>query len=268
MPTVIKCDLRARERILTFGVQGTGKSFAPLTIARLCPKSTFHVIDTDYSDSYEVGLDTEFSDLDNVVIHKVGYDNWAKFKSTAKELDGEIGPDDWLIADTMSCTWDGVQGWFIEQVFDMESDAYFMEVRQAKSKERDKGGKESKSLGALQGWMDWPVINKQYTPIYSYLTGIKGHLYMTAEQAQIGEDDDREVKKLFGPYSVKPRGQKRLGHVPRTVLLFTKSRAGEYNMTTVKDRHRVEQEDVPFENFALDYLVGVAGWKKKLVKAG
>ncbi len=262
----LECPLRARERILTVGVQGTGKSYAPLTIARLCPGSQFHILDTDYSDSYEVGLDTEFVDLDNVHVHKVGYDDWQAFRDTAKELAAEIGPDDWLVPDTMSCSWDAVQGWFIEQVFGQSSDEYFMEVRKKKEGQKESGGKDNKSLGALQGWMDWPVINKQYSPIYSTLTGIRGHLYMTAEQAAISDDDDREVKKLFGPYGVKARGQKRLGHVPRTVLLFTKSRAGEYSMTTIKDRHRVEQEDVEFENFATDYLVNVAGWKKKLVR--
>lgn len=275
MPLTLECPLRARERILTLGVQGTGKSYAPLTIARMCPGSQFHILDTDYSDSYEVGLDTEFSDLNNVEIHKVGYDDWCLcgpvckgcdgFKGTAERLASLIGPDDWLVVDTASCSWDSVQAWFIQETFGKDSAEYFMEVRKRKEGQKD-DGKGKKSLGALEGWMDWPVINKNYSPIYSTITRIQGHLYVTAEQAQLSDDDDREVKKLFGPYGVKPRGQKRLGHVPRTVLLFTKSRAGEYSMTTIKDRHRVEQEDIEFENFAMDYLVKVAGWKKKLVK--
>lgn len=269
----------SRERILTFGVQGTGKSHAILTIARLSPNSTFHVIDTDYSESYEVALETEFTDLSNVTVHKVGYDDWKGQLALIEKVRGECVRDDWLIFDTVSCTWDAVQKWYMEEIFEQGADEYFMEVRRQKEAQRRKaeggrdkngsgggGGKEAKALGALEGWMDWPVINAQYSPLYAKLTSMPCHLYLTAEQAQTGSDDDREVKAMFGPYGVKPRGQKRLGHVPRTVLWMTKSRAGEYSITTIKDRNRVEMEDVEYENFAVEYLMRVGGWKKKYVK--
>lgn len=84
---------------------------------------------------------------------------------------------------------------------------------------------------------------------------------MTAEQAAIDKNDDKEVKAAFGAYGVKPKGQKRLGHVPMTVLWLTKSRVGAWAMTTIKDRGRTEVEDEPLTNFAKDYLMEVAGWK-------
>lgn len=265
----------SRERILTFGVQGTGKSHAILTVARMTPDSTFYVIDTDYSESYEVALETEFADLANVQVIKVGYDNWKDQLAAIETVRQQCDRDDWLIFDTVSCTWDAVQKWYMEEIFEQGADEYFMEVRKQKEAQkrkaeggRDGGGKKesAKALGALEGWMDWPVINAQYSPLYARLTSMPCHLYLTAEQAQTGGDDDREVKAMFGPYGVKPRGQKRLGHVPRTVLWMTKSRAGEYSVTTIKDRNRVEMEDLEYEDFAKDYLVKIGGWKKKYVK--
>jgi len=62
---------------------------------------------------------------------------------------------------------------------------------------------------------------------------------------------------------VKPAGQKRLGHMPNTVLLFTKQRTGMYQMSTVKDRDRAEMAGQPFGDFGVDYLVNVAGWKRR-----
>ncbi len=51
------------ERILLLGKEGTAKTRAVLSIARRCPDAHFHVIDTDYSASYDRMLGTEFADV-------------------------------------------------------------------------------------------------------------------------------------------------------------------------------------------------------------
>jgi hypothetical protein len=173
-------------------------------------------------------------------------------------INAKMGVDDWLIFDSMSPTWEAVQEWFIERVHGQSIDDYFMDVRMKKENTK---GKDSKALGALEGWMDWPVINKVYFRLYKQLMATPGHLYMTAEQVAVNDDEGREIKGLFGPYGVKPRGQKKLGHLPQTVLLFTKNRAGEYAITTIKDRNRIELESQPIEDFMRDYMVKIAGWR-------
>lgn len=257
MAVTYQTTMRTRERILAFGAQGTGKSNAILTVAAKTPTAQFHVIDNDYSESYNRALDLEYQSCDNVIVHRTDPDNWAELRDTVADVVPQVGVDDWLVVDSMTPTWAAVQSWFISEVHGQDEDAYFMEVRKAKQAAK----KDSKSLGALEGWMDWPVINRAYKRLYSMLQGCKGHLYMTAEMRSISEDDDKEVRGRFGPYGVKPDGQKRLGYFPSTVLLFTKSRAGEYALTTVKDRNRVELEAEGFENFLKDYMVKVAGWK-------
>lgn len=258
MGMTYKPKMRTRERILTFGVQGVGKSNAILTVAKKCPDTTFYVIDTDYSESYARALDSEYEGLTNVEITRVSPDDWEDMIPAIEQISAKMGEDDWLIFDSMSPTWEAVQEWFIEKVHGQDIDDYFMEVRMKKENTK---GKDSKALGALEGWMDWPVINKVYFKLYKRLMAIPGHLYMTAEQVAVNDDEGREIKGLFGPYGVKPKGQKKLGHLPQTVLLLTKNRAGEYAITTIKDRNRVELENEPVQDFMRDYMVKVAGWR-------
>ena len=258
MAMTYKPKMRTRERILSFGVQGVGKSNAILTVARKCPDVTFYVIDTDYSESYARALDSEYEGLENVEITRVSPDDWENMIPAIDAINAKMGVDDWLIFDSMSPTWEAVQEWFMERVHGQSIDDYFMDVRMKKENTK---GKDSKALGALEGWMDWPVINKVYFRLYKQLMATPGHLYMTAEQVAVNDDEGREIKGLFGPYGVKPRGQKKLGHLPQTVLLFTKNRAGEYAITTIKDRNRAELESQPIEDFMRDYMVKIAGWR-------
>ncbi len=256
----LRPSINPRERILTFGVQGTGKGTAILEIARKCPLDTFYVLDTDMG-SYDKLLATLFSDLNNVDVKCV--DEWDEFTDNVKDIQAKMGRDDWLVIDMMTETWGAVQSWFTEQVFGNDIADYFLEVRK-KKKEADA---DKKALGAFDGWMDWPVINKEYFRFYKLLLKTPGHMYWAAEQDVIGKDDDKEVKGQFGPYGVKPKGQKKLGHVPSTVLWLTKSRVGEYYMTTIKDRGREEMEEQRFGNFAVDYMMKVAGWRPKAIEA-
>lgn len=213
-------------------------------------------------------LATDYTDLSNV--HVTNMDEWQDYIPTIKRIGREMARDDWLVLDSTTATWDAVQGWFVEQIHGESIEEYFMEVRAKKAKNKESKGKDAKSLGALEGWMDWPVINKQYSRLYTALLNVTGHLYLTAELTALGSesDEDRETKSLFGPYGVKPKGQKRLGHIPHTVLLLSKSRSGEYRMTTVKDRGRMDVENAPLNDFAKDYLGIIGGWRPAINKNG
>lgn len=263
---VLRPPINPREFILTFGVGGTGKSTALLEIARMCPTDTFHVIDSELQ-NYNRLLATAFTDLDNVVVYPAeDWDDWVKL---IPSINNSMGRDDWLGVDFATPTWDAVQGWFVEKIHGQDIDEWFVAKRQQNQRLKDstKGGNEVKGFTALSGSDgDWQVINKVYFKhFYNALLKCPGHVYMTAEQDVIGKDDDKEVKAAYGPYGFKPKGQKKLGHVPMTSMWLTKARVGKYNMTTIKDRGRPEVEDEPLDNFAQDYLIELAGWKKTRV---
>lgn len=258
MPVTLKPPIDPRERIITFGLAGTGKSNAILTVARKCPDVTFYVADNDMS--YDRLLATEFTDVKNVDVRDIDQEDWKEHLEVIGGIQREMKRDDWLVIDSTTPTWQAVQGWFTETLFDKGIDEYFIEVRKMKASGKE-GGKD-KTLGAFEGFMDWPVINKQYAKFHRLIMRCPGHLYCTAELANVSQkDDDKQTINTYGAYGVKPAGQKRIPHLFQTSILFSKNRVGEWFFTTIKDRGRPEQENAPMTDFAKDYMMDVAGWK-------
>jgi hypothetical protein len=261
----LRSPIRPRERTLAFGIHGTGKSKAILDVARRCPSDTFYVADTDL-DSYERLLATEYTDLNNVEPTPVT--EWVEWKEWSAKVTEKMGYNDWCTFDIATSSWDMVQGWFVENIHGEHIEDYFLERRQQKANLKEAGG-DKKGFTAIIGEDgDWQVINKQYFKFfYTALAKMPGHVYLTAEQVKVDDGpkgDEKDTIKLFGPHGVKPKGQKRLGHMPHTVMMFNKVKQGKWTMTTVKDRGRVEVEQTPLENFASDYLMKVAGWKMEV----
>lgn len=264
MALTFRSPLTSPERILAYGPQGAGKSAKLLDIARRVPDAMFRVIDNDYSQSCSRLLETSYSDLTNVEPIRCDPDDWDELLARVREAKAKTEVHDWLSVDSMTPTWQAVQNWFTDRVHGMEIEDYFLKVRI--QKENLAGGEKKKSLGTFDGWMDWPVINKQYfRKLYNELLSVQGHVWMTAEGADLSKEDEDETIDRFQPYGMKPGGQKRLGFVPSTVLLLKKMRVGTYVMTTVKDRGREEMEDRPVSDFFVDYMRGVAGWKPTTV---
>lgn len=136
-----------------------------------------------------------------------------------------------------------------------------MQVRMEKAK----AAKEAKALGALDGWVDWPVINAQYNGrVMKFLITPPCHLLVTAEQADISSDDkDKETRALYGGEQVKPRGQKRLGHNMQTVLRLGRRAGDRYVATTLKDRggrEKLDNSEITDSGFADWYLRDIARW--------
>lgn len=257
-----RSPLSSPERILVYGPQGSGKSAKLLDIARRVPDAMFRVIDNDYSQSCSRLLETSYSDLKNVEPIRCDPDDWEELLARVVEAKRVTGQHDWLSVDSMTPTWQAVQNWYTDTVFDKGIEDYFLMKRIQKEGIRSEGGKEKKSLGAFDGWMDWPVINKQYfRKLYNELLSVPGHVWLTAEGDSLSKEDDGDVLDKFQPFGLKPVGQKRLGFVPSTVLLLKKRRVGSYVMTTVKDRGREEFEDRELGDFFVDYMKEVAGWK-------
>lgn len=276
MPIVetLSSPYRSRERIMAFGHEGSGKSSGILSIARRSPDVKFWIIDND--NAYDRLLETDFTDvwgLDNLLFAgehfgKRPLNNWDNIIAALKYAIDNMERDDWLVIDMLSKMWSQVQEAFIEKIFGKDIDDYFLHIRKLKAQ----AGDDKKSLGAMDGWKDWPVINAMYSQrVSELLLNCHGHLYVVSESNKISDDDDKGIKDLYGPFGVKPAGQKRSGHLMQTVLFFTKdSRKQVYKISTIKDRGRVMWTDEPFDDFAIDYLVNTAGWelKKQFVKAG
>lgn len=281
---------RSRERILLFGMEGVGKSLAALDIAAAVAPSRVFVIDNDNAwdrmlegptlDGEEVKVFTEWrwetrEERGKIIGELVEDRSWADDEGTMVVLhvegwEGnlaaidfvrrEVDKNDWVVVDSGSALWDDVKDWYTSTIWDKSLDDYFLQVRL----EKEAAKKDAKSLGALDGWVDWPVINAQYKQkVMKFLVNPPCHLLVTAEQADAGGDDDKETRALYGKLSVKPRAQKRIGHNMQTVLNLRRDRGGDYYVTTVKDRggrEIWENELISDVGFASWYLGGIAGW--------
>jgi hypothetical protein len=242
--------LLARERILSTGGSGTGKSFDLLTIARMSQRTrsdaVFYVADTDYA--IDRMLETEFDDLTNV--RSVPCASWSEAAGRVAEVGPSMRPDDWLCVDLLTPTWDMVQEYFSEQVFGERVENYFLAARVADTKGH-----------AFDGWKDWSVINRLYKSMMNDIMRARGHVYATAVGEPVNADQtEREILAVFGAHGVKPKGQKHTPHYFHSCLI--KKYIGDQRlMVTAKDRGREYLAGAPITNFATDYLVRVAGWK-------
>jgi len=284
MALTFKPPGRSRERILSFGPEGTGKTSDILTIARLLPDVTFHWVDND--NSLDRLLETEFADL------RVAWENgeetgeegnislwtpedWEEHRDVFVVLFGDrpsgktptVEYDDWIVLDNGSIPWDTVQDWAAYDIYGTSKD----ELTEKRGDER-RGDK--KNLMVFEGEMDYGgKINPQYRRyLGGHLTRPPCHLYVTADMVALDDrDKDKLTKSLYGKYGVKARGQKRMGQSMQTVLMKEQTTGGSYKITTIKDRGRVTLanhvvSDIEDGGFAKDYLRGVAGWKPSAAK--
>ena len=284
MGLTFKSPGRSRERILSFGPEGTGKTSDVLTIARLLPDVTFHWIDND--NSLDRLLETEFADLGVFMengeetgeegnISLWTPEDWEDHIEAFVWVFGDrpsgktsgVDRDDWVVLDNGSIPWDLVQDWASLDIYGVSKD----ELTEKRGDER-RGDK--KNLMVFEGEMDYGgKINPQYRRyLGGHLTRPPCHLYVTADMVALDDrDKDKLTKSLYGKYGVKPRGQKRMGQSMQTGRMKEQTNAGAYKITTIKDRGRVQLanqvvSDIEDGGFAKDYLRGVAGWKPSATK--
>jgi hypothetical protein len=225
------------------------------------PDAQFFVVDTD--DSVQRMLETDHQDLANV--HCKVAQGWADFEKAVdnylKEIKDIVAkmPQPvrkenlpWLIIDFADTTWDMVQNYYTQQVFNQGIDEFFLRARA-----QNRGDKK---LQPLEGWTDWQVINKIFQEMWNTITksGAPCHIYITAKAVDPG--GEMEVKTLYKSLKKMPGGEKRMGGRVHTVLMFSVDADGWY-ISTAKDRGRPILVNHKSTKFAISYLMKVAGWQ-------
>ena len=247
------------ERILVFGDTGSGKTTNALNIARWAARTKspahFYILDSDFAIPRML---TNYPEITDRITLYPCYD-WPDYTKALGEVIKKAQPNDWLIVDFIGSAWQAVQSYFTTQVFKQTIGSYFLQVRKQLTDDK-------KSLGALEGWTDWQVINALYKQWVNPLL-FKGryHLYATAKAATLSSDkkptEEKDIRQMFLRYGIKPTGQKDLPYQFHTVLISGYDpRSSARTITTVKDRERNELSGLKVGNFAIDYLKGVAGW--------
>lgn len=247
-----------RERILSMGPFGSGKTTAWLNIA-LWAHTTgspmkFYAIDTDNALEAFLEPNAKYGHLDwrqpGGNVEWVTAWEWPDYEAAVANFGGKVTHEDMTIVDFISPSWEAVQNYYIEEIFKQDSADYFLETR-----------KNMKGGNPLDGWKDWQYINKLYKRWIGQVLNNPGHKFFTAQATALMETDDKGLRATFGSYGVKPKGQKELGYQTHTVLLTSVDRKGDTTVTTIKDRERERLMDHSINEFTIDYLVNVAGWQ-------
>ena len=264
-----------RERILTMGVTGSGKSYQWLQMAEylLSTGAKFRCIDTDNDIQYM--LETQFPSLllkngGNVVVHPASC--WPEYREAiawlkAENEKGEVKDKDWVVVDKISNAWMHVQDYYVQEVFHQDVGEYFLAARKSllARGDRDSKGKKVSSLQGevFEGWKDWIVINKLYrdfiTPIIYQLPC---HVYMATNVEKVeASERDASILSLFGGFGLKPVGQKEIGGQLHTILLL-KPGKDKWYVSTAKDRAgRAYFVNNQLSSLFVQYLVARAGWE-------
>lgn len=240
------------ERILVMGGFSTGKTTTWLNIAKWLHETgspaKVYVIDTDMA-AARMMSGANYSHLPNVEVRDA-YE-WGEYISAVEHFSKVATMGDWIVCDFVSTAWEAVQAWFVDEYFAADIADFFAEARANRA-----GG------NPLDGWKDWSVINKQYKKFSDLLfKKNQAHILVTAPSRAIQDKDAPEIRATFASYGHRPEGQKHLGHLPHTILHAQAIRPGEVYFTTVKDRERRPLEAQRINEFAIDYLVQVAGWQ-------
>lgn len=253
-----------RERILAMGGANMGKSYSFYCIARAAVLSSsdakFYVIDTDQSFGRMVG-DEEFTalwtpnmeGLINLEFKEAS--DWPETMKAMFEFQSKMRAQDWLMIDMISPTWNWCQESYAQRIFGKDLEEFYIQQRASM-------GAGDKKLKTFEGWKDYTIINEMYGKIQDRILRTPGNIYCTSEVKTLSGDAlDKDLKLMFGPHGVLPVGQKRMPHLFSTILWMTSTIPGQRKIITVKDRSRQELHGMVVDDFAIDYLVDVAGWE-------
>ncbi|MBU1173240.1 MAG: hypothetical protein KKD44_27050 [Proteobacteria bacterium] len=273
-----------QERIIAGGIEGSGKTYAYLTIARALPDNTFYIIDPD--DGVRRVWYSEFKDVTNIVYYFTpkwftnDYEAYKKKPEVKVLRDGDncqtfqggiadawavikpkLKAGDWINIEHLHLIWNAAQGMFADEVFDKKIGDYFLERRKAMKE-------GSKRLEALEGWTDWQVINKMHNDdfINEVCYDNPAHVFMTTSTSLVTKEakEDVNISAFYGDTKIRFEGQKHNVFRVQTKLIMKQEGSGKnrtYKMNTfLKDRGREHIEDYEWSDFYLEYLCMIAGW--------
>lgn len=250
----------SRERILSVGGYGSGKSNNWIRIAQWC-KTTgsdakFYNLNTDFS----IERDLEGWDSSNVEARSVV--DYEELVNTGNSYKKKAKRDDWLILDLAS----DIIGMCQDQVARIESGGKDMSEWALTATKQDMAGDYGSTWGKINGiYQNFMVKNVLAWPGHVYAC-CQGKEFMRDKNGGIIGSVDSETKELFGKFNVKPEG-KNLPRYFHSVLVMQKAKEKDWRLNTIRERvpqgvpGRPALSNLQVKDFVLDYLIPVAGWE-------
>lgn len=237
------------ERGLIIGGMGVGKSEAICALMKRLPNSHFHAVDTDDSLEYQIaGGWPEIEAVGNYTVHAADANDWTATIEAVEAAADAITPGDWFTYDCSSEAWQAVQ-------------------QHGRDQEWWRLDKNSKPI---PNDLDWVRVNADFARIYNAFKQVGrqgGHVLVTSDVDALGDKDEKQMRVVFGPFGVKPRGQKTMWRQFHSIVLLRRTRQSGWSITTVRERAKAREllDEDEIDDFAKDYLMRVAGWKMRKV---
>lgn len=199
--------------------------------------------------------------------------------AACKEIGTEAEREDWAYADLMDWPWNEAQEEYISQVYEVDPETYYLNMRAEVHKiKRDSKGKKgsAKEYGGHEG-KDWPWITRLYRRGWKYFKGGRFNWVAVAPEGTLSDQwaTAEQIAQYKAVGGAKPEGQKRLAHDCDSLFRVTKRASGLREVKMVGDRGRehiweeMETRTVKLgnvlddEGYAQKYLVEVAGWERQ-----
>ncbi len=274
-----------QDRTLAFGVEGTGKSEAWISIAVTAQHSgseaQFYVVDTDGSAEVSLlahpGLTNvhiyQASDPAGMLITPNGNDqecgSWWEAYIQAAKLIRAIKPtrEDFIVIDRIDRLWGAVQSWWIDKAYEQDEDAYWAELRAEQVKLKKDGGKGTeRDFGGFAGNRDWVQINKVYnTGVLGLLAGPPSNKFAVALEKDI-HPQSKKAAQLRGLYGeTMPAGKADQGADFWLTIHLKKTPGGDYLVFVRRTKDRGFDNpgavDISERGYAEAFLKEVWGWR-------
>ena len=232
-----------RERILAFGLAGTGKSKCYIDIFDATTEH-FYILDTD------VAVRRMFASRDQSRITFIEATDYQSAAEGFIRMGRQASEGEWMVVDLLSPTWQWCQDYWL-----------------AKTQKGATQENMSMWVPTKEVDYDWQRINSMYNNFMSNIMRSPAHIFCTAEEQAIMHGKwEGDLDREYEEFGAKPAGNKRNSHLFHEVLYCRKKqlKVPKYLMTATKEREGRECDwnDLDFTdlNFADEYLVGVGGW--------
>ena len=253
-----------RERILAYGLNGSGKTSTLLDvatwIANTQSSARIHVGSTDYK--WEPMITPEIEPI--VTVTNLDRDDFMPWIEWARSLKTKVSRDDWVSVDLIDVAWEAAQQFYWDKVTggDLLADIWFRNQEAINSK-----GAEGEYMAGSNGG-NWGLIKKYYFSFLQAVINVPCHLLFVAQAKEVpGFGDQEAALKAKWKTGWMPAGEKTLPGVFFTWLYCAETPKGWIYTSTRDDvplgqpKRRLLKGEVIEAGFVLDYLVGVCGWE-------